>query len=55
MKARVVINFSVMNEDKKAVADIVAFKREIENGQFQRDFSKVGARKVTATFEWLEK
>lgn len=54
MKARVEIILQVPDDDKVAIADLKEFKREIETSEFQRDFKKAGARKVTATFEWLK-
>lgn len=54
-KARIEIILQVTETDAAAIADLEQFKRGIESGEFQRGFTKAGARKVTATFEWLEK
>jgi len=54
-KARLEIIFQVSDADTAAIQDLEYFKREIENGNFQRDLTKAGARKVTAVFEWLKK
>ena len=51
-KARIEIILYVTETDAAAIADLEQFKRDIESGQFQRDFTKAGARKVTATFKW---
>lgn len=51
-KARIEIILQVSETDAAAIADLEQFKRDIEAGQVQRDFTKAGARKVTATFKW---
>lgn len=51
-KARIEIVLQVSETDAAAIADLEQFKRDIEAGQFQRDFTKAGVRKVTATFRW---
>ena len=55
IKARIEIILQVTETDAAAIADLEQFKREIESGEFQRDFTKAGARKVTATFEYIER
>ena len=54
-KARIEFILQVSDADKAAITDLENFKRDIDCGNFQRDFTKAGARKVTATFEWLKK
>lgn len=54
-KARIELILSVSDADTAAITDLEDFKRAIDSGEFQRDFTKAGARKVTATFEWLKK
>ena len=51
-KARIEIILQVSETNAAAIADLEQFKRDIEAGEFQRDFTKAGARKVTATFKW---
>ena len=51
-KARIEIILGVTETDAAAIADLEQFKRDVESGKFQRDFTKAGARKVTATFKW---
>ena len=55
MKARITINLSVSDTDKDGIESLAKLKKEIENGRIQREFMKDGARKATATFEYIEK
>lgn len=52
-KAQIEIILQVSETDEPAIADLKQMKREIESGNFQRGFTKAGARKVTATFKWM--
>ena len=45
----------VDESDKAAISDLLLFKKDIESGVLQRGFKDAGARKITATFEWLDK
>lgn len=54
-KARIELILEVIDEDMAAIKDLVNFQKDIEEGVFQRDFTQIGIRKATATFEWLEK
>lgn len=55
MKARITINLSVSDTDKDGIEALVKLKKEIENGRIQQEFMKGGARKATATFEYIDK
>lgn len=55
IKARITINLSVSDTDKDGIEALVNIKKEIESGSLQREFMKSGARKATATFEYIEK
>lgn len=52
-KAQIELILQVSETDEPAIADLEQFKRKIESGEFQRGFTKAGARKVTATFKWM--
>lgn len=53
-RAKITLILSVSETDEKAIADLVELKNQIQSGEFQREFTKAGARKATATFDWME-
>jgi len=54
-KAKIEIILEVSDADLAAQRDLQDFKRDIDSGEFQRNFTKAGARKITATFVWLKR
>lgn len=55
IKARIELILQVTENDTAAIDGLEELKRGIECGEYQRDLTKAGARKVTATFEWLKR
>lgn len=53
-KAKIVINYAVSETDDDGINGLVELKKQIDSGEFQRDSTKSGVRKVTATFEWIK-
>ena len=54
MKARIELILECADTDTAAIEDLMDFEMDIKRGAFQQDFTKVGVRKVTATFDWLK-
>lgn len=55
MKAKITFILQVDGNDAEAVAEMMEIKHQIESGDFQCGMRKTGIRKVTATFEYMER